>query len=444
MYLQEILEVAIGLIFVWLVLSVGTMSLQEWIGNILNLRARGLEKAIVRMLSSQDLARRFYAYPLITNLYQKPKKPGQKGRLPSYIPPDKFAATIFELIVQAGTDNSPIQTMSHEIDNQLGFIESPEQQNLARQDWDAILGTARNIAISGSGTAGLDSLKFQIQAFGEKFPELGPTVDVLIPQVEAYYGPLVEEQRTVAESGVDTGLAMRQFRLGTQALQGTNPGLNESAGAILRQTDVYALRGELALNKTLANLESWFNDAMTQLSDAYKRRAQVIAFIIGLILALILNVDSVGVATSLWREPTLRLAIIAQAQYYPNPAGGQISTSTSPLENIPALETQLQALNLPLGWTIVPIDTGGSQCSILPVQAGQVMGIPILSDQGQPICNGIKNLPVDLNSWLKKILGLLITGAAASQGAPFWFDILKKAMSAVGAGTKPAVQKAAA
>ncbi|HEY5157283.1 MAG TPA: hypothetical protein VII93_04890, partial [Anaerolineales bacterium] len=81
MYLQEILEVAIGLVFVWLVVSIGTMSLHEWLGNIANSRAKGLEKAIVQMLSSPDLTRRFYEYPLIANLYQQPKKKGQKVRL---------------------------------------------------------------------------------------------------------------------------------------------------------------------------------------------------------------------------------------------------------------------------------------------------------------------------------------------------------------------------
>jgi hypothetical protein len=132
MYLQEILEVAIGLIFVWLVLSVGTMSIQEWIGNLLNLRARDMEKAIIRMVSNKDFARRLYEYPLIANLYPSPKRSSRKGRLPSYIPPEKFAATIFELIVQAGTDNSPVESMAHEMDNQMGFIASPEQQHLAR------------------------------------------------------------------------------------------------------------------------------------------------------------------------------------------------------------------------------------------------------------------------------------------------------------------------
>ena len=76
MYLQEILEVAIGLVFVWLVISVATMSLQEWFGNILNTRAKELEKAIAQMLSSPNMTSQFYEHPLIANLY----KPSQKSR----------------------------------------------------------------------------------------------------------------------------------------------------------------------------------------------------------------------------------------------------------------------------------------------------------------------------------------------------------------------------
>jgi hypothetical protein len=40
-------------------------------------------------------------------------------------------------------------------------------------------------------------------------------------------------------------------------------------------------------------------------------------------------------------------------------------------------------------------------------------------------------------AWLTKILGMAITGAAAAQGAPFWFDILKKLVNVRSAGIKP-------
>ena len=440
MYLQEILEVAIGLIFVWLALSFTTMSLQEWLSNIVNLRAKDLEKAIDQMLNSPDLTQRFYEYPLIANLYIQPKKSNKKPRLPSYIPANKFSAALFELVIQAGTDNSPVRRLTTEIEKQLVSIKTPEQQKLARQDWDTILETARNLAASGLGIAALDSLKFQAQACGEKFPELKPTLTNLIPQLDVYYGQFVRDHDNTTASGIDTGLAMRQFRLGILALQKINPRLSDSVTAIIRQAEVYAMDGAQAIATARVNLESWFNDAMDRLSGTYKRRAQSIAFIIGLILALILNIDSINVSTSLWREPILRQAILAEAQHYTASADSQGVTSTDPLVNIPALETQLQGLKIPLGWTISPINTSGGQCSLLPIKEGQVWGIPSTDGRGLPICKGIINLPTDLNGWLVKILGLLIAGLAAAQGAPFWFDILKKFINIRGTGTNPAEQ----
>jgi len=439
MYLQEILEVAIGLVFVWLVISVATMSLQEYLSNLLNTRAKEMEKAIAQMLSSADTTSQFYAYPLIANLYQSSIKTGKKPRLPSYIPANKFGATLFSLVVQAGTDNSPVRAMTAQINQQLASIQSPEQQKLAKADWKAILETAKNLAASGLGAAALDSLKLQVQIYGEKYPEVKPSLDMLIPQVDTYYGQFVQEQRAAVESGADTGLAMRQFRLGLLGLQKTNPRLSNSVTAIIKQADGYALRADQVVATARLNLETWFNDAMDRLSGTYKRKSQLIAFILGVILALLLNVDSISVATSLWREPTLRQAIIAQAQSYTTSEASQGSTTTAnPLQNIPALETQLQALNIPFGWTFATVNTAVRQCSLLPLQASQVWGISSQDSQGQSVCKQISNLPPDIISWLVKIIGLLMTGAAAAQGAPFWFDILGKLVNVRGTGSNPA------
>ena len=442
MYLQEILEVGIGLIFVWLVLSIATMSLQEWLGNIVNLRGKELEKAISQMLSSRDLVRRFYEYPLIANLYYQPKKKNGKVRLPSYIPADRFSATLFELIIQTGTENSPVQAMTDQVDKQLKTLGSAEQQKLARDDWDTILGIARNVTTSGGGTAALDSLKFQVQAYGNKYPELKPNIDMLIPQVDQYYKQFVNELHPPAGSGTNTDLAMWQFRLGTLALKKTNPRLSASIAAILRQTATFDLNGDQTVAAIRANLESWFADAMDRLSGTYKRRAQLLAFIIGFILAMILNVDSINVASSLWREPTLRQAIVAEAQNYTPPVTSQNTPGAAPLQDIPALKTQLQSLNIPFGWNFAAFNPGEKKCALLPIQPGQIVGIAVRDASGQSICNGINNLPSDPNSWAAKLLGMLITGAAAAQGAPFWFDILKKLVNVRGTGAKPEEQNA--
>ena len=59
MYLDAMIEVAIGLIFSWLVLSIATMQLQEWISSLLGWRAQILEDSLKRMLQSDQLVNDF-------------------------------------------------------------------------------------------------------------------------------------------------------------------------------------------------------------------------------------------------------------------------------------------------------------------------------------------------------------------------------------------------
>jgi hypothetical protein len=128
MYLQELLEVAIGLVFVYLLLSLVCMQVQEWLASYLRWRADNLEDGLREMLADEALTagwRRMrrkipilkqflkpegllgwvdtlYAHPLIKSLAQ----PGTK---PSYIPARNFAQVLFDMVMTAGTEASVIQ-----------------------------------------------------------------------------------------------------------------------------------------------------------------------------------------------------------------------------------------------------------------------------------------------------------------------------------------------
>lgn len=94
MYLDAILEVAIGLIFSWLVLSIATMQLQEWISGLFGWRAQLLEDSISRMLTDDKLVEDFYNHPVIASLSRDNKKP-------SYIPSDRFSQSLFDVLFTA-------------------------------------------------------------------------------------------------------------------------------------------------------------------------------------------------------------------------------------------------------------------------------------------------------------------------------------------------------
>lgn len=62
MNLGPILEVAIGIIFVWIVLSLTTIQIQEAITTTLDKRAKDREAAIYEILANPNLKAQFYFY----------------------------------------------------------------------------------------------------------------------------------------------------------------------------------------------------------------------------------------------------------------------------------------------------------------------------------------------------------------------------------------------
>jgi hypothetical protein len=122
MYLDAILEVAIGLVFSWLVLSIATMQVQEWISSWFRWRAQSLEESIHRMLQDEKLVEQFYNHSMIASLSQ----PGHK---PSYIPSDRFAQTLFDILfIKSAEDKKlPIPSRAIQLEDIKGI--GPESAN---------------------------------------------------------------------------------------------------------------------------------------------------------------------------------------------------------------------------------------------------------------------------------------------------------------------------
>ena len=83
-------------------------------------------------------------------------------------------------------------------------------------------------------------------------------------------------------------------------------------------------------------MEDWFNSSMDRVSGVFKRYTQYMALILGLLLSPFLNVDSISVAQYLWREPTVRQVLVAQAISYQPP---QTQSGTAPYTNTSAIHS---------------------------------------------------------------------------------------------------------
>jgi hypothetical protein len=327
--LDAVLELAIGLVLVWLILSATTMEMQNILERIFQWRADFLEEAILGMFQGNEAyLKEFYSHPAIQELYRK----GFLGRTkrPSYIPNQVFAEVVFEMFVNLGQDKNQIDQDSVSVQNILAEVEK----------------------------------------IGKNNPKLGYTLRKLMP--------------------------------------------NFNGNEILSKAR--SLEGKAAEIKYRA--ENWFDQSMERASYWYKEKAQLIAFLIGLGFAVFVNVDTVAIAQQLWRDPTLRQSLVAQAQ---------IAEENAAPASVLELEQEYKNINLPVGWIIGDKKVAAS-CNFISLKDNKV-----IVKQGDG-CYEVTNLPAINNfwGWIAKIFGLLLSGIAAMQGAPFWFDILKKILDISG------------
>jgi hypothetical protein len=197
-------------------------------------------------------------------------------------------------------------------------------------------------------------------------------------------------------------------------------------------------------------LERWFNESMERVSGWYKRKSHAWIWIFGGILCLLLNADAITLSKRFWNDQTLRDAVAAEATQYVQSTPRDQVVGDDQLQ----LDQSLHRLNLlrehlpgvPLGWCFVDpkappkpgekpaVQTDGFKASCWPDlvhPSSSVTHVALASTDPRLVDRG------EWSWWLWKIAGLAATVLAISQGAPFWFDLLQKAVNLRLAGTPP-------
>ncbi len=92
------IDVGLGLIFFYVVLSLVTSAIQEWIASIFGLRSKNLLSG-VRNLIGKSCAKEIYDHPLIKNL-------SQERKLPSYLASETLATVLLEVVEKESARDS--------------------------------------------------------------------------------------------------------------------------------------------------------------------------------------------------------------------------------------------------------------------------------------------------------------------------------------------------
>jgi hypothetical protein len=489
MYFQEILEVAIGLIFVWLVLSLTMMQVQEWLAGILKWRSNNLENAIMGMIQDPELLKEFYSHPLIVGLTDPDKRKEnfwqkRSQRLPkptprpSYIPTEKFATVMLEIVLSAGTDTSRIQNALEHLKQAEG---SPVDDllRLAQQaDFRTIQSTIENLkevitaTIEKNPTIAtelkealyyVDESQSSLNTVRKMIYALKDNPDIDIEMVEALNGLLAH---VASASDIMRALPRLQQELETflsenpifkphleqfsnelknsifeQIRRGAErfPGATQVLNSLATQAETLLTEADNQIGNALKHVETWFDDTMDRLTGWYKRDRQKLGFWIALLIALIFNVDTIDIGLELWRQPALRQAVISQAEKFELPPEDRDEVKELKVIINDLTET-MDGLNIPIGWQWEPVNYGKSidNCKLNPNPnlKDEVLGYRFLGT-----CSVWVNPPGNSIEFAYKIMGVTVSALAAMQGAPYWFDILKKLVNVRSSGVNPDEKK---
>src|SRR5437660_4418317 len=257
MFNSTILDVAIGMIFVYLLLSLICSAAHEMIEYWLKKRASDLERGVRELLTTEDgsdpgeLVQKLYNHGMVSGLFKGTYQKSRIGswlrhlfgtNLPSYIPSRNFALALMDLILpgkgaqaSGATNATPPPPPDVKLNNQTPPPPLPTQPGTPLYELRNAINTA----------------------------------------------PLLKENerlRTALTSLVDAA--------GNDASQARE------------------------------NIETWFNSGMDRVSGWYKRRSQIVIFAIGIIVTIGINADSVTIAKKLSSSKALRESLVAAADAY--------------------------------------------------------------------------------------------------------------------------------
>ena len=364
-----VFDVGIALVYVFVLVSLLVSALNELVAGLLKQRAKALWRGIGDLIRSDSLRDKFYAHPMILSL----GPPVSGARMtplsmagPSYIPTKVFALTLLDLLQQP-------HAKLGEAERTLGTLAtSLRTGNVAPAA--AMATTIGDLAATMPPTEAGNAARADLTRLATLLGTTGATAVQLLPAVEAVHKALP------AHIAAGLQAAARQH--------------SEELASVLR-----VLTEEAAGNveRVRTAIEAWFDAGMDRVSGWYKRWTQLWQLIIGLILAIALNINIVTIGLTLWHDIPLRTAIVAEAE-----KRAQESESSPRFDQT---REMLKATRLPLGWPD---------------------GLPFIQR------------PFDWKTFDGSLLaGWLLTAIGASFGAPFWFDLLNRFVKLRSGGPRP-------
>lgn len=435
-----ILDVALGLVFIYLLLSLLCTAVTEWIAQATRLRARTLKAGIEQLLADTRFRRvtvAFYDHPLIAGL-----KHGERD--PSYIPGPLFAKA---------------------------FLAQTEKKLAA-------IGADLS---AGSFLANIDRIFEKYDQIKMEIYRKGQIVAQRVAEAEQVLEQLRQRERTLRKSGATAGeIATAEHQLSTgedvaknakreqddyaRDYLGYAGTLEQKMGQLEAEQVCYRHVAEVlrsfvtADGATVGELEAflarWYEHAMGRVSGWYRRKVAMVALGAAAAAALLFNADTIGMARNIWLDNEVRDVIRRAAD---STAGrctpAEIRAGERPGCSIEELILTIDARRrLPLGWHGDAMPLARNFCPEgAALRHARDEGRRVAGDNTRPVAERAEaelrasRAEARLTSlcapramdYLLWLFGIGLSIVALALFALIWFDVLRRFVTLRSSGNPP-------
>ena len=153
---------------------------------------------------------------------------------------------------------------------------------------------------------------------------------------------------------------------GTTTMTAIQAGLAKLPGSMPFRQSLQALAKDAGddISRFRSDIERWYDDHMDRVSGWYKRHVAKITLAVGAVLVVLLNINALTIGRTLYTESSVSSAVSAVAA-----KGTSCSSSATQQACLSGLEAQLSAAataGLPIGWgTVRDCATAGARCNWL-------------------------------------------------------------------------------
>lgn len=402
MFDTAILELVIGLVFIFSLMGILVTQLNTLIVNAQNMRAINLKESLQDFVGDKHLQAEILVHPLI-----KLVDPAELAMLSLNVGDDATADAVLNAKLTRVADITP-ET----------FVEALVSILTVRA-YGPLERSARSLE-EGDNKQRILALLGDLQA--------APSDERLVALRQAITSATAgqTEPSPLLTAFNELQAAFMEIRTRNNELMPLLIGISRIKTPPFREAMQVVLYAAQTLPEAMAKLQAWFKDGMMRSSSMFKEKLQRLSLIVACVLVMLMNVDTLSIAQELWDDPELRASIAAAANANAiTPAGTEESSGLFE-DALAAQRTaqQLLALNVPFGWNFTPLtDDMAADAAAL--------GLPDPYGDNDNLWNlwpGSGN-PGWFSLLLAKVIGLAASAIAAAQGAPFWFDLLQKLTS---------------